>query len=114
MTETIVAPATPAGRGALGVVRVSGPGARRVAREVLDWDALPAARQGIEDRVVVGAERPVRIVHGGGQFRCAQTRSMTRQISSIAAVRVLDLRQTAPMTRDGWSQSSLKKNWPRS
>ena len=34
-SETIVAPATPPGRGALGVVRVSGPGARRVARELL-------------------------------------------------------------------------------
>lgn len=35
LTDTIVAPATPAGRGALGVVRVSGPGARRVALELL-------------------------------------------------------------------------------
>ena len=44
MTETIVAPATPAGRGALGVVRVSGPGARRVARELLDGEPLEARR----------------------------------------------------------------------
>ncbi len=39
LTDTIVAPATPAGRGALGVVRVSGPGARRVCRELLGEDA---------------------------------------------------------------------------
>jgi tRNA modification GTPase len=39
VTETIVAPATPPGRGALGVVRVSGPGARRVARELLGDEA---------------------------------------------------------------------------
>ncbi len=61
MTETIVAPATPPGRGALGVVRVSGPGARRVAREMLGDEALAprraatrAARRGgrVVDRVV--------------------------------------------------------------
>jgi tRNA modification GTPase len=39
VTDTIVAPATPPGRGALGTVRVSGPGARRVARELLGLDA---------------------------------------------------------------------------
>ena len=39
MTDTIVAPATPPGRGALGTVRVSGPGARRVAREVLGLES---------------------------------------------------------------------------
>ncbi|MFI5362629.1 MAG: tRNA uridine-5-carboxymethylaminomethyl(34) synthesis GTPase MnmE [Elusimicrobiota bacterium] len=44
MTETIVAPATPPGRGALGVVRVSGPGARRVARELLDGGDLEPRR----------------------------------------------------------------------
>jgi tRNA modification GTPase len=44
VTETIVAPATPPGRGALGIVRVSGPGARRVAREVLGWDAPESRR----------------------------------------------------------------------
>jgi len=43
-SETIVAPATPPGRGALGVVRVSGPGARRVAREVLGARALEPRR----------------------------------------------------------------------
>jgi tRNA modification GTPase len=37
--DTIVAPATPPGRAALGLVRVSGPGARRVAREVLGLEA---------------------------------------------------------------------------
>ncbi|MFI5347028.1 MAG: tRNA uridine-5-carboxymethylaminomethyl(34) synthesis GTPase MnmE [Elusimicrobiota bacterium] len=35
MTDTIVAPATPPGRGALGTVRVSGVRARHVAREML-------------------------------------------------------------------------------
>lgn len=43
-SETIVAPATPPGRGALGVVRVSGPGARRVARELLGPAPLEARR----------------------------------------------------------------------
>jgi tRNA modification GTPase len=42
--DTIVAPATPPGRGALGVVRVSGPGARRAARELLGDDALVPRR----------------------------------------------------------------------
>lgn len=44
MTDTIVAPATPPGRGALGIVRVSGPGARRVAREVLGWESPESRR----------------------------------------------------------------------
>ena len=44
MTETIVAPATPPGRSALGIVRVSGPGARRVARELLGDEALVPRR----------------------------------------------------------------------
>jgi tRNA modification GTPase len=60
MTETIVAPATPPGRGALGVVRVSGPGARRAARELLGEVPAPrratarTARRGaaVVDRVV--------------------------------------------------------------
>jgi tRNA modification GTPase len=44
VTDTIVAPATPPGRGALGVVRVSGPGARRVAAELLG-DESPVPRR---------------------------------------------------------------------
>ena len=43
-SDTIVAPATPTGRGALGVVRVSGPGARRVARELLGAEPLEPRR----------------------------------------------------------------------
>ena len=34
-TDTIVAPATPAGRGGIGIVRVSGPGTRLIATAVL-------------------------------------------------------------------------------
>jgi tRNA modification GTPase len=61
MSGTIVATASAPGRGALGTVRVSGPGARRVAREVLGLEApeprrataRPARRGGIlVDRVV--------------------------------------------------------------
>lgn len=46
MTDTIVAPATAPGRAALGVVRVSGPGARRVARELLGLEA-PVPRRAV-------------------------------------------------------------------
>ncbi|HEY3808739.1 MAG TPA: tRNA uridine-5-carboxymethylaminomethyl(34) synthesis GTPase MnmE [Steroidobacteraceae bacterium] len=42
LTDTIVAAATPAGRGGVAIVRVSGPGAALVARELLG--ALPSAR----------------------------------------------------------------------
>ncbi len=42
MNDTIVAPATPPGRGALGIVRVSGPGARAVAQVLLG--SVPPAR----------------------------------------------------------------------
>ncbi|MDE2510586.1 MAG: tRNA uridine-5-carboxymethylaminomethyl(34) synthesis GTPase MnmE [Elusimicrobia bacterium] len=44
MTDTIVAPATPPGRGALGTVRISGPGARRVARDMLGDVPMKARR----------------------------------------------------------------------
>ncbi|MDE2143949.1 MAG: tRNA uridine-5-carboxymethylaminomethyl(34) synthesis GTPase MnmE, partial [Elusimicrobia bacterium] len=44
MTDTIVAPATPPGRGALGTVRISGPDARRVARELLGDVSMEARR----------------------------------------------------------------------
>ncbi len=57
VTETIVAPATPAGRGALGIVRVSGPGARRVALEVLGWES-PEPRRA-STRTARRAGRPV-------------------------------------------------------
>ena len=61
MSDTVVAPATPAGRSALAVVRVSGPRARAVARAILgDAELEPrrattrlARRRGkIVDRVV--------------------------------------------------------------
>jgi tRNA modification GTPase len=41
--DTIAAPATPAGRGGIAVVRVSGPQARAIAREILG--TLPRARE---------------------------------------------------------------------
>lgn len=41
MTETIAAIATPAGRGGIGVVRVSGPAVRRIAVELLGKDLPP-------------------------------------------------------------------------
>ena len=44
MSDTVVAPATPVGRSALAVVRVSGPGARGVARELLGTEELEPRR----------------------------------------------------------------------
>jgi tRNA modification GTPase len=61
LTDTIVAPATPAGRGALGVVRVSGPGARRVAREVLG-EAAPEPRRALVRTARRGDEALDRVV----------------------------------------------------
>jgi tRNA modification GTPase len=44
--DTIVAVATPAGRGALGIVRVSGPGAHEIGRTLLDrWPERPRQAQ---------------------------------------------------------------------
>ncbi|HEX4048297.1 MAG TPA: tRNA uridine-5-carboxymethylaminomethyl(34) synthesis GTPase MnmE [Elusimicrobiota bacterium] len=57
MSDTIVAPATPPGRGALGVVRVSGPGARAVARELLGCASLEPRRAAA--RTARRAGRPV-------------------------------------------------------
>jgi tRNA modification GTPase len=72
VTDAIVAPATPPGRGALGIVRVAGPGTRAVARALLGpGDLVPRratprlARRGdvVLDRVVAvlweGADSPL-------------------------------------------------------
>ncbi len=57
MTDTIVAPATPPGRGALGVVRVSGPGARRAAREIVGVES-PEPRRALP-RLARRAGKPI-------------------------------------------------------
>ncbi|MBI1872960.1 MAG: tRNA uridine-5-carboxymethylaminomethyl(34) synthesis GTPase MnmE [Acidobacteria bacterium] len=65
-TDTIAAIATPAGRGGIGVVRVSGPDAQGVASRVLDIDRPLLPRHATLTRVVIhrdatqrpGASRP--------------------------------------------------------
>ncbi len=56
--DTIVAIATPPGRGALGIVRLSGPGAQRIAAELTGRDAPLAPRLATFARL--------RVANGGG------------------------------------------------
>ena len=55
--DTIVAPATPAGRGGVGIVRISGAGAAAIARALTG--ALPAARRATLLRFCDGAGEPI-------------------------------------------------------
>ena len=50
--DTIVAVATPSGRGGLGVVRLSGPHAASLARHLLDHSAPLLARHATVSRIV--------------------------------------------------------------
>lgn len=56
--ETIVAAATPSGRGGVAVVRVSGPKAPEIAATLID-DELPAARHATLARFLDGAGEPI-------------------------------------------------------
>ena len=64
--DTIVAIATPPGRGALGVVRLSGPDARRVAAAMIDRESPLDARHATLARIVTsdvpGAPRAARAI----------------------------------------------------
>jgi tRNA modification GTPase len=65
-TDTIVAVATPAGRGALAVIRLSGPDALAIAsRRIRPWpiDAGTARWASIQDRVGEVLERPIVVVY---------------------------------------------------
>ena len=49
--DSIVAIATPAGRGGIGVVRIGGPGAQTIARQILDHKSLLTPRYATFTRV---------------------------------------------------------------
>jgi len=57
LTDTIVAPATAPGRAALGTIRVSGPGARGVARELLGLESPEPRRAHV--RLARRGDRPI-------------------------------------------------------
>jgi tRNA modification GTPase len=77
--DTIVAIATSPGRGALGVVRLSGPAAHRIARDLLGRDRPLEARRATFGRIVDAADRGSR-VSGFQGSNLADTRRAVDQV----------------------------------